>query len=62
MKRNNDHICNECLHLVYDVIGNARCYYHVKDSGAPVVYEYLPACFRFKDRQISQLRRKEDRK
>lgn len=45
MNKYNDHICKECQYLIFDVLANARCSHPEKD--APIISEYLPACFRF---------------
>lgn len=39
----NEHICKECRHMIYDVLGNARC----AEKGTQIVSEYLPACLIF---------------
>lgn len=32
--------------MVYDVMGEARC----SSKDAPILSEYMPACFRFKEK------------
>ena len=33
--------------MTFDVLANARCAHPDKEGHAPIVSEYLPACFRF---------------
>lgn len=47
MTKNNDNICKDCAYMVYDVMGEARCTHPGKEGHAPIISEYLPACFRF---------------
>jgi len=50
MKNNKDHICKECYYMTYDILANARCVHPGKEGQAPIVSEYLPACYRFKSK------------
>lgn len=34
--------------MQFDVLGNARCAHPEKEGHAPIISEYLPACYRFK--------------
>ena len=50
MNKYNDHICRECRYMQFDILANARCTHPSKEGQAPIVSEYLPACFRFKSK------------